>query len=268
MKKTIFFLFTLFLSITVIAQGELANNDLYLTFEWMEVNDKYRGDYLDVEEFWEGIHQQRANAGEILGWDLWTVLPGGSDQGSQFLVVTLYSSLGGMLNAGNSKIRKHAEAAYPDKNAMAIQKMMEMTPKTRDIAHRVFLKQIDATDDDFDMPVGMVATLDAMMATDDRYEKMESKIFKPMHQKQVDNGKKASWGLLKVLLPTGSGQYASHGTVNMFKDMDQLATAWENWGGMGDDMARNLAIREGLNSREHKGTVILRLIKKVRAPQN
>lgn len=59
--------------------------------------------------------------------------------------------------------------------------MMEKTVKSRDIANQVFIEEVDQTDDNFKMRIGMVVTLDVMKQLDDGYEKAESEIFKPIH---------------------------------------------------------------------------------------
>ncbi len=58
------------------AQDNLPS-ELYLIFEFMRVDGEQSSAYMETEDFWEGIHQQRVKSGEIIGWDLWSLLPGG-----------------------------------------------------------------------------------------------------------------------------------------------------------------------------------------------
>jgi hypothetical protein len=97
----------------------------------------------------------------------------------------------------------------------------------------------------------------------EKYENAESKTFKPDHQKQVDKGNRASWELLRFMSPIGSATYASHITVDMFKDFNQY------FGGSNDTgtvytAAQQKAFQEGLASRDLKWAYTATLVKKVR----
>jgi hypothetical protein len=71
----------------------------YLLFEFIQVKNEQGSDYLQVEQFWSGIHKQRVADKSILGWDLWSLTPSGTRQCSQYLTVTLFKSLEDMLQA-------------------------------------------------------------------------------------------------------------------------------------------------------------------------
>lgn len=258
MKHLLSFTLALLLAFTLTAQDD----DLYLIFELMRVDESQMNDYWETEELWSGIHQQRANAGEIIGWDLWSLQPSGADQGYQFMTVTLFSSFKDMI-AGDGDIVPHAKAAYPDMSETELMKKFNNTSATRDLAVRLFLREIDHTDGDFDMPIGTFATMDFMQELDADYEEVESNIFKPWHQEMVDNGQKGSWGLLRILFPAGSDRYASHMTVNMFRDAAHFADS--GGPGMGDmDMSTALGVEEALETRDMKKIYMARLEMKVR----
>jgi hypothetical protein len=227
----------------------------------MKVDDSQMSAYWETEKFWSGIHQQSVNAGDILGWDLWSLQPSGQDQGYQYMTVTLYKSFRDMI-AGGENFQKNAKAAYPKLSDEDFAKKWKMTGESRDLGVRLFLRQIDKTDGDFGMPVGTFATMDFMQSLNEDYEKIESGIFKPWHQKMVTNGEKGSWGFLRILFPAGSDAYASHMTVNMYKDVDQFA----EWGGPDSDldMVTVLGVEKALESREMKKIYMARLEMKVR----
>lgn len=110
MKKILMTGIFLFMGLIILAQGKE-----YLLFEFMEVQDENASDYLDVEEFWSKIHQQRIADKSILGWDFWALTPGGSKQGSNYLTVTIFPSLERMLAAtGSLDIMGYAKKAYPN----------------------------------------------------------------------------------------------------------------------------------------------------------
>ena len=122
------------------------SSDLYLIFEFMKVNDEQGSNYIEVEEFWSGIHKQRVADNGIIGWDLWSLTPSGSEQGSQYLTVTLFSSLQDMMAPiSMDDIMASARKAYPDYSDKDFSAIMNKTMASRDIAHQVFLKEIDTT---------------------------------------------------------------------------------------------------------------------------
>lgn len=86
MKKLLMLIAILLLDNTAIAQDKL-----YLVFEFMKVDNEQESAYWETESFWEKIQVQRTKNGDILGWDLWSLQPGGEDQGFQYLTVTLYN---------------------------------------------------------------------------------------------------------------------------------------------------------------------------------
>ncbi len=253
------------IAILLFSNNAFTQDKLYLIFEFMEVDNEQEAAYMETEAFWEKIQEQRVKNGDILGWDLWSLQPGGENQGFQYLTVNLYNDpLKMMSNAGNFEAA--LKAAYPEMSEDERNNKFENTAKSRDLAVRIYLEQIATTKGNFDMPVGTVAGINFMKATDgdyEKYETFETEIFQPMHQKEVDAGKMGNWGLLRYILPVGSDVYASHITVDMYKDYNQLF----NEGGidgpaMSDDQTRK--IQEGLTTRDLKYKYMATLIRKAR----
>jgi len=145
-----------------------------------------------------------------------------------------------------------------------LDKKMNMTAKSRDLAVRIYLQEIDATTGDFAMPLGTVAAINMMKvapANVSKYEKMESEIFKPMHQRDVDNGVRGSWGLLKFMSPYGSDAYATHITVDMYKDYNQFFNPPEVEDGPALTEDQMKQINEGIATRDHRFMYLATLIK-------
>lgn len=257
--KTLFILgFVILLQLGLNAQS--AVKPLYLLFEFMHVKGEQSSDYGKVEDFWSGIHKQRVADKSILGWDLWYLTPSGTEQGSQYLTVTLFPDLQSMLKAIESlDVMTYAKRAYPSKTDKELSAMFEKTVKSRDLAHQVLFSKIDGTADSFKMKEGTMLTMDIMKQLDDSYERVESEIFKPWHQQMVTEGKKGSWVFLRAILPSGSEAYGTHLTVSMYQDEAQLAAFMENAGGK-IDYVTQLAIQQGLKSRDLRETKIGKLI--------
>ncbi len=261
MKRSILIAFLLFASVNIFAQEDM---QLYILLEFMQVPDENNSDYWQVEEFWSKIHQQRVADNNILGWDLWAMSPSGTEQGSQYFTVTLFSNMAAMFEGiPNGKFNEYLKKAYPDLSDDELNKMMEKTVKSRDIAHQVYCTEINTTTGDFDMKIGTIITMDIMKQLDDSYEKVEEEIFEPWHQQMVDDDKKGSWGLLKIILPAGNEAAGTHITYSMYSDYKQLAEFWEGNGG-NMDMKTSLAVQKGLKTREWRGVEMARLVMKVR----
>ena len=250
MKTLLTFALVLCISFGIQAQEKPAPS--YLLFEFMHVDSHSEGSSWQVEDFWSGIHKQRVADKSIIGWDMWSLSPGGTEQGSQYLTVTLFSSLQNMLQAINSfDVMAYAKKAYPKMTDKELGVWFDKTGKSRDLANQVLLKQVDQTKGDFNMKVGSMMTVDIMKQSDESYEKVESEIFKPWHQDMVSKGKKGSWSLLRAILPAGSLAYGTHLTISMYKDAAQLASFMEgSWGDM--DTMTGLAVKEGLKTRDWK----------------
>ena len=238
------------------------SQEFHITFEFMKVKDKNLVAYLELEEFWSKIHQEGVNEGAYTGWDLWSLKPGGQDQGYQFLVVTVYDDMKKMMEgSGMDEILARAKKAYPDLSEEQIMEkaMAGGASRTRGVV--LYCSYIDGTEGEFDMPVGTLATIGMMKANNNEaYVKAEREVFKPWHQKSVDQGMKGSWGLWRIVSPTGADTHASHFTVNMFKDVDQWMS--ESMGELGE--IDSDAVNKGLETREMRFVYMATLETKIR----
>lgn len=246
-----------------------AQETLYLVFEFMKVDNEQSAAYDETESFWEKIQQQRVKSGDILGWDLWSLQPGGEMQGFQYLTVSLYSDPVKMMDGSSwSNIMDRVKAAYPNMTETELTAKINGSAKTRDLAARIYAQQI-ATTTGFspaEMVLGTVAEID-MMKVDlehyNTYENAEKEVFQPLHQKEVDSGKKLNWGLIGFMNPIGSDTYASHMTVSMFKDYNQALNQNINYS-EGATPAKTKQMQEGIAARDLKYVYMAQLIRMVR----
>ncbi|MGB5236316.1 MAG: hypothetical protein WBM43_08470 [Flavobacteriaceae bacterium] len=260
MKKLLLLIAIVWIGNTAIAQEA---ETLYLLFEFMHVDNEQESAYGETENFWEKIHEQRIKNGDALGWDLWRITPGGENQGSQYMTVSLYNDPVKMMEGGD--FDKAFDGAYPDMSDMDRMKKMEHTSKSRDLTHRVYLQQIATTTPEYEMPIGMVARLNFMKVEPgqaDDFEKAEVEVFQPLHQQSVNDGSLANWGLMRNMLGYGSDSYATHMTVDMYSSYDQMF----NSGGIVQDptAAQIKAMDDAMATRDLRSVRIIQLIRKVR----
>ncbi len=262
MKKLILLTLCFGFSLVILAQDK--SEKLFMLLEFMQVEDHNNSAYWEIETFWSEIHKQRIADGTIIGWDLWALTPSGSKQGSQFMTVTLFPSFQALMQGiPGDKFDEYLKKAHPDKSDNDLEKIFAKVSSSRDIAHQLFVQQISYTESDFKLKVGTIMTMDAMKQTHSSYEKMENEIFQPWHQELVNKGEKGSWGLIEIIYPKGNEVYATHITYSMYENLEKFAQSMENSGGEMDIMTQ-LAVQEGLKTREWKEQKLARLVMMVR----
>ncbi|WP_186757295.1 hypothetical protein [Echinicola salinicaeni] len=255
------------LLIVVCYCGNVYGQDkLYAILEFMKVDGDQEQAYWETENFWENIHQERLKNGDIIGWDLWSLKPGGEEQGYQYLTVTIFDDLAKMLKAGDG-IMAAAQDAYSDYTEEQFQDKMKHTTNSRDLSVRLFVEVLQETSSDMSMEPGVVAGITLLKAQPGmagQYEKAETEVFYPIHQKMVDQDIMEYWGLGRVMLPFGSDIYASHIIVTMFSDYDQFvkSIAINPWAGADEETVKKA--NEGRASRDLKWGYLANLIKTVR----
>lgn len=64
---------------------------------------------------WQRVHEARVKNGDIIACNFWALLPGGEDQGFQYLTVTLHNDSVKMMEGGDFKAA--FKAAFPNISA-------------------------------------------------------------------------------------------------------------------------------------------------------
>jgi hypothetical protein len=257
MKKAI-----LVLCVGLLCWNALSQDPLYLTFELMKVDEGMDSDYWETETFWEKLHEQRVKNGEIIGWDLWTLSPSGTGQGHQYMTVTLFNDPVKMMSGAN--LNEAMDAAYPNMPQNERDQKMTQTIESRDLAVRIFLVEISDSGSDYEMPLGTIGQINFMKAKPGQngaYEDMESKMFKSIHNKRIEAGLLESWGLLRNMLGYGTEAYASHITVDMYRDWNQY---FKDGSSLEFTPEQQKAWNGIADIRDLKSTVFGTLVKKVR----
>jgi hypothetical protein len=248
--------------------ASLAQDQTYLLFEFMRVDNEQEASYAETEDFWEKIHQQRVENGDMLGWDLWSLQPGGEDQNFQYLTVHVYDDPAKMMDGNWGALMDRAKQAYPEMTEDALMKKMNSASQTRDIAVRIYLQLTEQTEDDFEMPLGTVARINfikTVAGQNAAYQKFERETWKPMAQKMISNGNLSSWGLARVIIPGGSDVYASHLTFDMFKDYAQVFKENTLFSELSEEQQK--VFQEGMAMRDLKWSSMGTLIKKIRSAE-
>ena len=263
MKKiAILFLCGVFWAASVQAQ-----DNQYMVFEFIKVENDQIFDYIEYTNMMEKVYRQALNDDEISGWDFWSIQSGADESLFQYIMVTYYDDPVKMMNGlDQNKMMKYTKIAYPHLNDMQISKLFQNSLAMRDMPMRLYMKEIVSTDDDFQMKPGVLASFDLMKAVEGRfdvYEKAEMEVFKPIHQNKIEQGVMGHWSFLRTALPLGSEAKSTHLTLNMYKNYMQFfnGQAYED---MDQNEEEREAVNIGLNSRDQKWVYLASLENVVR----
>lgn len=198
---------------------------VYAQLDYMKVAPNQADDYLSIErEIWKPMHQERANDGAILGWQLYVVrYPGGAGHDYQYVTVTLY---GNMDAVENQEFEAYAQRAHPDiDSSVAMQRTMD----ARDWVRSELWVQHDQVVSESATAPAPILQINSMKVSPDGgsdYLSMEQDMIKPIHEARIDAGLMRGWSLWQMMLPSGSGQRHNYGTVDAFGSMSAIPNSW------------------------------------------
>ncbi len=182
-------------------------------------------------------------------------------------MVTYYNDPVKMMNGlDDASLIAYTKIAYPHLNEAQVTKIFQESLSMRDMPMRLYMKEVTSTTDKFNMKPGVLASFDLMKATEGKfeaYENAETEVFKPIHQKKIEQGLMGHWSFLRTALPLGSEAKSTHLTLNMYKDYMQFfnSQAYED---MNQSDAQRKAVNEGLKSRDQKWVYLATLENVVR----
>jgi hypothetical protein len=244
-----------------------ARESQFMVFEFVKVENDQIFDYIEFKDLMEKVYRQALNDKKITGWDFWSLQSGNGHSDFQYIMVTYYNDPVKMMDGLDEKsMMNYTRIAYPHLNDSQVKKLFEESLTMRDMTMRLYMREIAETSDNFQVKTGVLASFDLMKAAEgrfDSYEKAESEVFKPIHQKRIEQGLMGHWSFMRTALPLGSEAKSTHLTVNMYKDYMQFfnSQAYED---MNQTDEQRKAVNEGLNSRDQKWVYLATLKNVVR----
>lgn len=251
MKKIILFLIFGLL----MATGVRAQQAQYMVFDFIKVENDQIFDYIEFKDLMEKVYRQALNDNKIKGWDFWSLQSGADQSAFQYIMITYYNDPVNMMNGmDESTMMDYTKIAYPHLNDAQVANLFQNALAIKDTPMRLYMREIVSTDDDFQMKPGVLASFDLMKAYEgkfDEYENAEEQVFRPIHQKRIEQGMMGHWSFLRTALPLGSEAKSTHLTMNMYKDYMQFfnAQAYED---LDQTEEQQKAVNAGLNSRDQK----------------
>jgi hypothetical protein len=244
-----------------------AQQTQYMVFEFIKVEKDQLFDYIEFKDLMEKVYRQALNDKRIKAWDFWS-LQNGADEGDfQYIMVTTYDDPVKMMNGlDDEAMMEYTKIAYPHLSGTQVMALFEQSLSMRDMPMRLYMREIVSTDDNFQFKPGALASFDLMKAVEgkfEEYEKAEIEVFRPIHQKRIEQGLMGHWSFLRTALPQGSEAKSTHLTLNMYKDYMQFfnAQAYED---LSQTAEQREAVNEGLNSRDQKWVYLATLENVVR----
>lgn len=250
-KLMILGILALFICQSIYAQEEKN----FLVFEFIRVDANSVLDFLEYKEFLAKVHEESVKAGDINGWDLWSLQSGSEGEPFQYVTITYYDNPVKMMNGNNIELLvERAKKAFPDMSEVQITNKINESIKIRDLAVRNHMVEVARTDDDFDFKPGTLASFDLMKAVEGRfqeYETAEQEVFLPSHERKIEAGFMENWRFLRTALPMGSEAKSTHLTMNIYADYLQFFNSMEFEDIAATDVDRQ-RVEEGLSSRDQK----------------
>jgi len=227
MKSTKFFsLLIAFMafSFSLSAQG---NDQTWFVIDYMKTKPGMTDKYLECEKVWKTIHAERVKKGIIVGWELFQVrFPAGANTEYDYATVTTVK--GGWQGYGK------LDADWSEDYAKLIPKdkmpLVENTGSYRTLVKTEVHAMVDGAFAPGNKPFkyAMVNFFDVPDGHWDEYYNMETKLVKPIHQLDIDAGKRVGWILDAIAIPTAHDTYDAV-TVDLFENWNDVG------GGGGED---------------------------------
>lgn len=253
------------LGVTTLAQPALAQDDVIIArVVYMKAEPADAGDYVTLErEIWKPIHQERANDGRLLGWDLYAVrYPEGTGHDYNYLTVEYYDTLADL---DSLEYERYAERAHPDKD---LNELVQQTYDARDLVRSEVWTRVDEVtpeESPAQAPFLEVSYMKVEPGGIEEYVSLEQDIWKPVHQVRLDAEMIAGWALWQMALPGGTSQPYNHATATIYRSMADMSESYpENvWEEVHPDPSTDEITQETLETRDLVQTELWELIDSV-----
>ncbi|MFK7922565.1 MAG: hypothetical protein AB8H47_11450 [Bacteroidia bacterium] len=233
--KRLSFLFTLAICCLWFSPNLLAQDDDagYVVVEYMKVKPGMMDEYLECENIWKMIHQERKNAGLITGWELEQVLyPSGTGTEYDFVTITHFSSWKAIDDLNDS----WNEATWnklTQKLSSAQKEMVDKVEMYRELVKREIWTAQDVLEGE-GVATAKYRVENFMKIPAGGWEdwiEMETRFAKPVHQKSIDMGIRSGWYLTTMIMPGGEEMAYNASTLDMYNSWEDMnkdeGAAWQ-----------------------------------------
>lgn len=177
-------------------------------------------------EIYEPVHQEAANRGHRLGWDLIGVwMPGGSSREYDYITVDYYRGMPGSQDVPEGEWENILKKVHPGKTS---EEIGEKTEAARDLVRQELFVWKDGTEgpDAKDARFLVIHKMKVEQKDMAAYEAMESNIAKPLHDVNIKNGNYQAWNFWQLVFPSGAGRDYNYLTGEAYVNIADMDKPW------------------------------------------
>jgi len=173
-----------------------------------------------LRENWKPAHKVRQQNGKITGWAIYRVHFTGAGNEYNYVTVSYHDSW--EKTEVNDNYTELIKAANPKADAAAI---LAKTLTLRSIVKQELYSRNDITTAAASGAPARFFEIDFMKVKEGQgaeYVKVETEVWKPIHQAWVNDGKRSGWALWSLVFPSGSNSTYDFATSNGYSSYKQI----------------------------------------------
>jgi len=212
MKNPFIFLILIFL-----INSTLPAQNIIGVVDYMKVENQ--AEYLEVEQLWQKIHEERIKQNNIIGWVVCQVMFNAVEDPYNFVTISWYDSFSKLDKGIPEEI---LEAAYPEKTADDWKTFMERTDKSRiKLTSGVFHQRLSTNSNlDLEGKYYVINEISVKPGKSREYLKMEEAIYMPLHKLAIKNNNRTGWSLWAKW--PGHGKNFQYLSADGYTNLDQI----------------------------------------------
>lgn len=162
--------------------------------DYIKVEPDKLGRYLELEEKWQKVHENRIKNDRIISWGIYEVMFTGTTDPYNYAIVTVYKNLDMFEKSWDISFLTES---FPDMSDEDIENFYNETWESRDLVKTEVMRHVlETVTQPEDPPVyvlvnGMKIKPENNLA----YISMERDIFRPLHEAAIKKKTRASWSL-------------------------------------------------------------------------
>lgn len=221
-KTPLLLAFIVFLScFGIAAVGQ--DKPVYLMMNFIKVDRNKSQAYIDlIKNYGSKVWQARVNSGELISWTMYSVaMTTDGQEDYNFVGIASANSVKNLMEASTPP-KDLLKAAMPGATDKMIQDVLDSYGEVREVRNAVILKMVDHIAPKVPrktMEVNFMAIAPGKTA---EYVRLETEVFKPVHEERIKAGEITGWGLYEVAYPWSDTRPYSYITTNGFNDWDKM----------------------------------------------
>lgn len=224
--------------------------------DYMKVDWGNQGLYEEVEQEWKKLHQKKADAGIITGWQLWRKLYSAGDP-YQYMTINWYKDMEHSFEEGPEGFWESAMEGIDEE-------MMNKTLESRTMVKTMMSHTLASTENNKPARYIVVNSMKPHEGKWNDYVAFERDVIKPLFEARIEQGALASWGLWQTY-PYEQDDVRLV-TVDGFESAEQMFMNWnfrENFEAVHPDRDWNESYQEMSQLRTMESVEIWELVDSV-----